>query len=103
MSWFKTAFALIREAVETEAGREVISNVRAAIRKDSSQSPPLSLADVEALVAEYKTQMNSSIETLIHELNAQNQKLTETVRRQRAWNFALTVGIVAAVLITFLT
>ena len=100
MSWITVALGLIREAVGTEAGREAISNVRSAIRKDAPEGPkPASRADLESLLAEHRVQVDRSLDAVVRMLNAQNEKLTETIRRQRIWNIALAAGIVVALLI----
>ena len=101
MSWLTVALGLIREAVGTEAGREVIGNVRSAIRKDAApEGPkPASRADLESLLAEHRVQVDRSLDAVVRMLNAQNEKLTETIRRQRIWNIALAAGIVVALLI----
>ncbi len=101
MSWLTVALGLIREAVGTEAGREAISNVRSAIRKDAApEGPkPASRADLESLLAEHRVQVDRNLEAVVRMLNAQNEKLTETIRRQRIWNIALAAVIVVALVI----
>jgi hypothetical protein len=100
MSWLTVALDLIREAVGTEAGQEVINNVRSAIKKEAPEGPKLaSRADLEAALAEHRIQVDRSLEAVVHALNAQNQTLTKTIRRQMVWNIALAAGLVITVLI----
>ena len=100
MSWLKTVLGLVGAAVGSEAGREVVQNVRTAMRKDSPPASP-SVAEVEALIAEFRNQVNGSLETLARELAAQNQKLGAVVRRQRWWNILFSIGIIVALLVAF--
>jgi hypothetical protein len=94
----RIAFGLIREAVGTEAGQEVINKVGSAIRKDSSANPPPETVDIEARLAEHRAQVDRNIETMVQMLNAQGRQLVEMNRRQRIWNIAL-ASAVALVLI----
>jgi hypothetical protein len=94
MDWLRVALGLIREAAGTEAGREVIDNVRSAIRKDASPAaPPPPSIDIETLIAEHRAQVDRNLEVVVQALNAQNQKLEHAVRRQRIWDIALAAGI----------
>lgn len=100
MSWLTVALGLIREAVGTDAGQEVIGNVRSAMRKETPEGPkPASRADLESLLTEHRIQIDRSLETVVRMLNAQNEKLTETIRRQRIWNIALAAGFVVALVL----
>jgi hypothetical protein len=105
MSWFKIAFGLIREAVATEAGQEVISKVGSAMRKEPSGGQPPNQptgVDVEALLVEYRAQVERNLETIVHMVNAQNRQLQEINRRQRIWNISLAVGLGIASLLAVL-
>jgi hypothetical protein len=101
MSWLKTVLGLVGAAVGTEAGREVLESVRTAVRKDPPPSSP-SAAEIQTLIAEYRDQVNSSLETVVRELAAQNQRLSEIVRRQRLWNILLAIGVVLALVTAFI-
>lgn len=98
MNWLKLAFGLIREAAGTQIGQEVIENMRSSARNTTSEpaSPPL---NVEALLAEHRLQMDRNLEAIVAMLNEQNARLTETIRRQRIWNFALAGGLVIALIV----
>ncbi|HUS08910.1 MAG TPA: hypothetical protein VMZ30_00485, partial [Pyrinomonadaceae bacterium] len=97
----KTVLGLVGAAVGTEAGREVLDSVRTAVRKEPSPSSP-SAAEIEALISEHRDQVNSRLESVVHELAAQNQRLEEIVRRQRLWNILLAIGVVLAIVTAFL-
>jgi hypothetical protein len=106
MSWLRVAFNLLREAAGTQEGREVIQNVRSAMRKDPEGGTSRTEPDIEtfqSLIAEHRNQVDRNIEAIVQMLNAQNAKLTETNRRQRMWNFALAAGIAIAIIVGFLT
>ena len=93
MSWVRVALGLIREAVGADAGKEVLNNIRGNAPEPSAQTP----VDIDALLAEHRAQVNRNLETMARMLNAQNEKLTETIRRQRIWNVALAAGLVIAI------
>jgi hypothetical protein len=101
MSWLKTVLGLVGAAVGSEAGREVLDSVRTAVRKESSPSSP-SAAEIEALISEYRDQVNSRLETVARELAAQAARLSEIGRRQRLWNVLLAIGVVLALVAAFL-
>jgi hypothetical protein len=101
MNWFQLAFGLIKEAVTTEQGREVINNVRSAVRGEGQPAPP-SASDIHALLVEQRAQIDRNIEAIVQSLNAQNQRFNDTIRRLRIWNAALTVGLVIALLLALL-
>jgi hypothetical protein len=106
MSWLRVAFNLLREAAGTEEGREVIQNVRSAMRKEpeagTSRTGP-DIETVQSLITEHRAQLDRNIEAIVQMLNAQNATLAETSRRQRLWNIALVAGIVIAIVVAFLT
>ena len=62
MSWLKVALGLISTAVGTEAGREVISDVRSAIRKDppAGEAAPqgLNMETVQSLIAKHREEVD---------------------------------------------
>jgi len=101
MSWLKTVLGLVGAAVGSEAGREVVENVRTAMRKDSPPAAP-SVAEVETLLSEHRNQVNGSLERLARELATQNERLDVVVRRQRRWNILFAIGIVLALLAAFI-
>jgi len=106
MSWLKVALGLISTAVGTEAGREVIGNVRSAIRKDPSATEPapqgLNMETVQSLIAKHREGIDRNMESVVQMLNLQNQKLDQMIRRQRIWNIALAAGIVIAVIVALI-
>ncbi len=93
MSWVQVALGLIREAVGADAGQEVLNSIRGNAPASSAQTP-----DIDALLAEHRSQVDRNLEMMARMLNAQNEKLTETIRRQRIWNIVLAVGLVIAIL-----
>ncbi len=97
MSWLKLAFGLIKEAAGTQIGQEVIDNMRGGRNKTSE--PAAAPLNVEALLAEHRLQIDRNLEAVVAMLNEQNARLTETVRRQRIWNFALAGGVVITLVI----
>jgi hypothetical protein len=108
MSWFKVALGLISTAVGTEAGREVISNVRSAIRRDDATAEPpsserMAAEAIQTMLAQHRAEVDRNLEALVQTLNAQNEKLRSVVRRQQTWNFVLAIGIVIAAIVAFLT
>jgi hypothetical protein len=106
MSWLKVALGLISTAVGTEAGREVISNVRSAILKDppSDETPPqgLNMETVQSLIARQREEVDRNLESIVQMLNNRNQRLEEIVRRQRIWNVGLAAAVVITVIIALL-
>lgn len=109
MSWLKIAFGLIKEAVGTEAGQEVISKVGSAIRKEpsmgpqsSQQEPTVKIEAIEAMIADHRVQVDRNLETIVQMLNTQNTKFLELNRRQRSWNIALAAGLGVTFLIALL-
>jgi hypothetical protein len=106
MSWFKVALGLISTAVGTETGREVISSVRSAIRKDDPQPGPpsagLNIEEVQALIARHRADVDRNLETVIQTVNAQNQKLAAINRRLWIWNILLTLGVVIVLIWSFM-
>jgi hypothetical protein len=106
MSWLKVALGLISTAVGTEAGREVISNVRSAILKDppSGEPPPqgLNMETVHSLIAKHREEVDRNLESVVQMLNDRNRRLEEIVRRQRIWNIGLAAAVVIAVIIALL-
>jgi hypothetical protein len=107
MSWFKVALGLLSTAVGTDAGRELISNVRSAMRKDAAApepSPsPVDMDAVQSLLAAHRSEVDRNLDAIVQLLNAQNQKLLDVNRRQRTWNFVLAAGIVIAIIVALLT
>lgn len=101
MNWVQIAFGLIREAVTTNQGREVISNIRSAVRRDAPE-PAGPAVDVHALLAEQRTEIDKNLDTVVQMLNAQNEQLLRAIRRLQMWNAALTAGLLVAILIALL-
>jgi hypothetical protein len=94
MNWLKVAFGLIREAAGTEVGQEVINNMRSSVRKEASDTHPAPAVDMEALMAEHRSQVNRSLDAIVEKLNEQNSRLEATIRRQRIWNYGLAAALV---------
>src|SRR5687768_7758591 len=101
MNWVQLAFGLIREAVTTDQGREVISNVRSAVRRDSPE-PATPVVDVRALLAEQRSEIDKNLETIVQMLNAQNERFLYTIRRLQIWNAALTAALVVVLILALL-
>jgi hypothetical protein len=101
MNWVQLAFGLIKEAVTTEQGREVINNVRSAVRRDTPE-PAAPAVDVYALLAQQRTEIDKNLDTIVQMLNAQNERFLHTIHRLRIWNAALTAGLVVALLFALL-
>ena len=105
MNWLRLALGLIREAAATPAGQDVIDNMRgAAKRKPAGETPEpaLDVEAVEAMLAEHRSQVDRNLEAIVRMLNEQNLRLTETVRRQRIWNFGLAAGLLAVLIAGFI-
>lgn len=92
MDWLRVAFGLIREAVGTEAAQP----------QQEPQGIPREPVNLAEILAHHRAQVDRNLETMVEMLNAQNQKLTETIRRQRIWNIALAAGLVIASTIALL-
>jgi hypothetical protein len=101
MNWMQIAFGLIKQAVTTDQGREVINNVRSAVRRDAPESAAPAV-DVRALLAEQRTEIDKNLETIVQMLNAQNEQFLRTIRRLQMWNAALTAGLLVAFLLALL-
>ena len=103
MSWFKVAMGLLSSAVGTDAGREVLSNVRSAIRKDppSTETPPqgFDVDLIQSAITRHRQEIDRNIETVVQMLNLQNQALEALTRRQQKWNIALAASVVIAIAI----
>ena len=104
MSWLRVAFGLIREAAGTETGQEVLSSVLSQGRRNPSSGSGSEQVqmDIGTTLAEHRAQIDNNLETMVRMLNAQNEKLTLTIRRQRIWNMALAAGLAVAFLIALL-
>jgi len=100
MSWIRLAFGLIREAVGTEEGREMIRNVRSAVRPEPTS--PAASADVHALLDAQREEINRNLDSVVQALNEQNDKLMKTARRIHTWNLILTAALAATFLLALL-
>jgi hypothetical protein len=98
MSWVQVALGLLREAVTSETGKDVINSVRGS----SVEPSPPQTANIEALLADHRMQMDRNLENVVRMLNTQNQKVTVALRQQRIWNTILAIGILISVLIALL-
>ena len=98
MNWVQLAFGIIKEAVTTDQGREVINNVRSSVRRDAPE-PAAPVVDVRALLAEQRTEIDKNLEAIVQMLNAQNEQFLRAIRRLQMWNAALTTGLLIALLL----
>jgi hypothetical protein len=102
MSWLKLALGLIREAAGTDVGQEMINNMRSSARKESPSSGPQHL-DVKTLLAEHRIEIDRNFEVVVARLNEQQAQIQAAIRRQRMWNLALAVGLLAALIAALVT
>jgi hypothetical protein len=103
MSWLRVAFGLLREAAGTQIGQEVIQDIRSRARsKPSGPAAAPAPLNVEALLAEHRSQVDRNLEAVVAMVNEQNTRLTATVRRQRTWNLVLGCGLVIALIAAIL-
>ena len=94
MDWLRLAFGLIRDAVTTDE-----PPVRNSPPGPPQQQPS---ENIEGLLAEHRAYVDRNFETVVQMLNAQNEKLTETNRRQRIWNISLAVSLAVTFLFAIL-
>jgi len=99
MNWAQLAFGLIKQAVTTEQGRDVINSLRSAMRRDGPEAATAPV-DVVALLAEQRKDIDRNLETILQMVHAQNEQLLRTIRRLHVWNAALTAGLLVVLLHT---
>ena len=101
MSWIRLAMGLIREAATTETGQEILNDIRSSAftgKKDSTvKTPGPEELDVWRQSVEQRIMVaERNVEMLVRMVNAQDETLIRVQKRQRVWNVALALGILAA-------
>ena len=105
MDWLRLAFGLIRDAASTDAGKEVIEDLKsAASRKEVDPTNPTTyLETLRASVEANQRRTDHNIDMVVRMVNAQQEALARIQKKQRVWNVALAVGVgIALALIVML-
>ena len=99
MNWVGLAFGLIREAASTEAGREVLNDLRSATFKRTDAKRVQDVESLKAVVEEHRELTDRNIERIVQMVNAQGDAILETRKRQHIVNFVLIIGIILAIIL----
>lgn len=98
MSWFTLALGLIREAATTEAGQELINDMRpgtARERRSPETGPAQPQAETWALSIERRQEISDrNVEMLVRMVNSQDDVIVRLEKRQRVWNLCLAAALV---------
>jgi hypothetical protein len=85
MNWMQLAVNLTREVMKPSA--------------PEPQKP--ANTDLGAALAQQFETIDRNMDAIVRALNAQNTRLEATIRRQRIWNYALTGGLLIAIIVIF--
>jgi hypothetical protein len=98
MSWVTFALGLIRDVATTEAGQDIIKDLRGNSTGQSRPAPT-----VEEDLGPWRQAVESrlgvgerNMESLVRMLNAQDESLVRIQKRQRVWNLVLAGGLLLA-------
>jgi len=99
MSWLNLALGLIREAASTEAGQDILNDMRSGSRPENRPNPSEPQSDAEAFEAwmrSVETRLKvaeRNAEMLAGMLNAQDEAMTRIRKQQRIWNYAFVAAL----------
>lgn len=102
MSWVGLALGLIRDVAVSQAGQEILKDIRGNAKKQAPEPPPNTDAELELwrrAVDERLTVNEKNMAVLVEMLNAQEANLVKIQKRQRIWNLALAAGVAVAIAI----
>jgi len=102
MSWVGLALGLIRDVAVSQAGQEILRDVRGNAQKRAPETPSRTDTDLEAwrrAVDERLAVNEKNMAVLVQMLNAQEANFIRIQKRQRIWNLALAAGVGVAIAI----
>lgn len=105
MSWVGLALGLIRDVAVSQAGQEILKDVRKD-RGGNPKTPPAEPPKTDAELDRWRQAVEArqsvhekNMGMLVEMLNAQEANLVKIQKRQRIWNLALAAGVIVAIAI----
>jgi hypothetical protein len=86
MNWMQLAIELTRQAIKSHA----------------EPAKPTEPTDLGTALSQQFGLIDRQMDAIVQNLKAHNSKLERSIRRQRIWNYALAVAVVAVAVIAFL-
>lgn len=101
MSWVGLALGLIRDVAVSQAGQEILKDMRG-----NPKAPPAGPPKTDAELDRWRQRVEArqgvhekNMAMLVEMLNAQEANLVKIQKRQRIWNLALAAAVVVAIAI----
>ena len=93
MTWIRIAADLLREAMSSPPQSP----------PPAEEAPSAGIEGVVSLLNRHRTEIDKNVETVVHMLNAQNDRNLQALRIQRRWNYGLAAGLLIVAILALIS